>query len=353
VFCLRIQNHGTGGEPVRQETIRRLTSIGLLALLFLIFGLTNDKFFTAPNILTLLRECAVTGIMAVGVTMVIITAGIDLSAGGMVGFISMFCMNLLYYLKLPAELVILAALGMGVLCGLLNGALVSFLRLPDFIATLSTQFLFRGLTYMLAVRNDFGMIINQRITNPGILILGGSINGVYIVTIAFLCIAAAGQFILKGTRLGTYTYAIGANRRSAELSGISFIKIKLSVFGITGLLCGLASLFLMARIGSVIPDTGMGLEFDVIAAVVMGGCAFSGGRGDAVGTVIGAVFMTALINGIYKYNLPTAAQLIIKGLVIVLMVIFDSLYNRYMHNRALHSGSRAGLVENGVSAKEG
>jgi ribose transport system permease protein len=325
-----------------------LASIGLLALLFLIFGLTNDKFFTAPNILTLLRECAVTGIMAVGVTMVIITAGIDLSVGGMVGFVSMFCMNLLYHLKLPAELVILAALAAGTLCGLLNGALVSFLRLPDFIATLSTQFLFRGLTYMLAIRNDFGMIVNQRITSHGILILGGSVNGVYIVTIAFFVIAGIGQFILKGTRLGTYAYAVGANRRSAELSGISPVKIKLSVFGITGLLCGAASLFLMARIGSVVPDTGMALEFDVIAAVVMGGCAFSGGRGDAVGTVIGAVFMTALINGIYKYNLPTAAQLIIKGLVIVLMVIFDSLYNYYMHKRAL----RTGPAEDGGKAKE-
>ncbi|MDR1862305.1 MAG: ABC transporter permease, partial [Treponema sp.] len=285
--------------------------------------------------------------------MVIITAGIDLSAGGMVGFVSMLCMNLLYYLKLPAELVILTALAAGTLCGLLNGALVSFFRLPDFIATLSTQFLFRGLTYMLAIRNDFGMIINQRITNPGILILGGSINGVYIATIAFFVIAAMGQFVLKGTRLGTYTYAVGANRRSAELSGISPVKIKLSVFGIAGLLCGLAALFLMARIGSVVPDTGMGLEFDVIAAVVMGGCAFSGGRGDAVGTVIGAVFMTALINGIYKYNLPTAAQLIIKGLVIVLMVIFDSLYNRYMHKRALRSASGPRTAEAVKSVKEG
>jgi len=250
-------------------------------------------------------------------------------------------MNLLYYAKLPAGFVILTAMVVGTLCGMLNGALVGFLRLPDFIATLSAQFLFRGLTYMLAIRNDFGMIINQRITDPGILILGGSINGLYIVTIAFFAIAAMGQFVLKGTRLGTYTYAIGANRRSAELSGISPARIKLSVFGITGLLCGVASIFLMARVGSVVPDTGMGLEFDVIAAVVMGGCAFSGGRGDAVGTVIGAVFMATLINGIYKYNLPTAAQLMIKGGVIVIIVIFDALYANYMHKRALRAGGDA------------
>ena len=337
---------------MKQETIRRVTSVALLILLFLIFGLTNEKFFTAANIFTLLRECAVVGIMAVGVTLVIITAGIDLSVGGMVGFVSMLCMNLLFYAKLPAGLVVVTALAVGSLCGLLNGALVSFFRLPDFIATLSTQFLFRGLTYMLAIRNEFGMIINQRITDRGILIMGGSINGIYIVTIAFLIIATIGQFILKGTKLGTYTYAIGANRRSAELSGISFTKIKLSVFGITGLLCGLASIFLMARVGSVVPDTGMGLEFDVIAAIVMGGCAFSGGRGDTFGTVIGAIFMTALLNGIYKYNLPTAVQLMIKGGVIVLIVILDSLYAGYMHKRTLRaSGDSIEQPDFAVKAK--
>ena len=324
---------------MRQETIRRLTSLGFLALLFLIFALTNEKFFTPTNIFTLLRECAVIGIMAVGVTMVIITGGIDLSVGGMAGFVSMLCMNLLYYIKLPSGLVILTAVVLGSFCGILNGAIVGFLRLPDFIATLSTQFLFRSLTYMLAIRNDYGMIINQRITDPGILVLSGSINGFYIVTMAFLIIAAVGQFVLKGTRLGTYTYAVGANRRSAELSGISVAKIKISVFGITGLLCGLASVFLMARVGSVVPDTGMGLEFDVIAAAVMGGCVFSGGRGDTIGTVIGAIFMTALINGIYKYNLPTAAQLMIKGGVIVLIVIFDSLYLGYMQKLTMRAGS--------------
>ena len=318
---------------MRQETVRRLTSLGLLAILFLFFGLTSDNFFTAANIFTLLRECAVVGIMAVGVTMVIITAGIDLSVGGMVGFISMLCMNLLFYLRMPVGLVVLTAMMVGTLCGLLNGSLVGFLRLPDFIATLSTQFIFRGLTYILAIRNDFGMIVNQRITDPGILILGGSINGVFLVTIVFFIVAAIGQFVLKGTKLGTYTYAIGANRRSAELSGISHTRIKLSVFGITGMLCGLASIFLMARVGSVVPDTGMWLEFDVIAAVVMGGCAFSGGRGDTFGTVIGAIFMATLINGILKYNLPTAAQLMIKGGVIVLIVVFDSLYASYMNKR--------------------
>lgn len=323
---------------MRQETMRRLVSIGLLAVLVIFFGATNEFFFTGSNIFTLLREASLTGIIAIGVSMVIITAGIDLSTGAMVGFISMLCANLLYYTELPAIAIIILAIVMGTLCGYLNGVLVTVLRLPDFIATLSTQFLFRGLALVFAIRTPTGMISNKVIDNYSILVFGGSINGVYLVTIAFFVMAIVGQIILKKTSLGTHTYAIGANRKSAELSGINWGRIKRSVFTITGFCCGVASLFLMGKMRSVTPDTGTGLEFDVIAAVVVGGCAFSGGRGDIVGTVIGALFMNVLTNGIYKYNLPTATQLIIKGAVIVVMIIFDSIYNKYMEQRVTKSG---------------
>lgn len=323
---------------MRQETIRRLVSVGLLAALVLFFGLTSEYFFTASNIFTLLRECSTTGIIAIGVSMVIITAGIDLSTGAMVGFISMLCANLLYYTSIPASVIIVLALVVGTLCGYLNGVLVTLLRLPDFIATLSTQFLFRGLALIFAIRTATGMISNKVIDNPTILLLGGSINGIYLVTMAFAVMAVIGQFLLKRTKLGTYTYAIGANRKSAELSGVNYGRIKRSVFTITGFCCGVAALFLMGKMRSVTPDTGIGLEFDVIAAVVVGGCAFSGGRGDIFGTVIGALFMNVLTNGIYKYNLPTATQLIIKGSVIVAMIIFDSVYNRYMERKITQSG---------------
>lgn len=323
---------------MRQETIRRLVSVGLLGVLILFFGLTSEYFFTPSNIFTLLRECSTTGIVAIGVSMVIITAGIDLSTGAMVGFISMLCANLLYYTNIPAGVIIVLALVVGTLCGYLNGVLVTVLRLPDFIATLSTQFLFRGLALIFAIRTATGMISNKVIANRTILLLGGSIGGVYLVTIAFVLLAVVGQFILKRTKLGTYTYAVGANKKSAELSGVKSGQIKRAVFAITGLCCGIAALFLMGKMRSVTPDTGIGLEFDVIAAVVVGGIAFSGGRGDIFGTVIGTLFMNVLTNGIYKYNLPTAAQLIIKGGVIVAMIVFDSVYNSYMERKIQKSG---------------
>ena len=322
-----------GGTTMRQESIRRLISVGLLSVLILIFGLTSEYFFTTNNIFTLLRECSTIGIIAVGVSMVIITAGIDLSTGALVGFSAMLCANLLYYTNLPSGDINLNAIVVGALGGYLNGVLVTVLRIPDFIATLSTQFLFRGLALIFAIRTATGMISNKVIDNRTFLLLGGSINGVYLVTIAFFVIAIAGQLILKRTKLGVYTYAVGANCKSAELSGINFGRIKRTVFTLTGLCCSISAIFLMGKIRSATPETGIGLEFDVIAAVVVGGCAFSGGRGDVFGTVIGTLFMMVLTNGIYKYNLPTAVQLIIKGAVIVAMIIFDSVYNKYMEEK--------------------
>lgn len=317
---------------MRQENMRRLISVASLVIIMLVFGLTSESFFTADNLLNILRECAVTGIIAIGVTFVIITAGIDLSTGAAVGFAGMLCANLLYNYQLSAGLIMLISILTGLVCGALNGFIVTKLRVPEFIATLSTQYLFRSMVFVFAIRES-GVISNKRIQNQGILIMGGSINGIYLVTIAFVILAVVGQIILKKTKFGTYVYATGANRKSAELSGINTDKIRWCVFIITGFLCGVAAIFQIGRVGSVTTDLGTGLEFDIIAAVVIGGCAFAGGRGDVFGSAVGAVFMAVLQNGILKYNLPTAAQLVVKGIVIVVMIIFDAVYNDFMQKR--------------------
>ena len=317
---------------MRQENMRRLISVASLVIIVLIFGFTSDAFFTAGNILSILRECGVVGIIAIGVTFVIITAGIDLSTGAVIGFAGMLCANLLYNYQLPAGLIMVISILTGLVCGVLNGFIVTKLRVPEFIATLSTQYLFRSMVFVFAIRES-GVISNKKIEDPGILIMGGSIGGIYLVTIAFVILAVIGQIVLKKTKFGTYVYATGANLKSAQLSGINTDKIRWMVFIITGFLCGIAAIFQIGRIGSVTTDLGTGMEFDIIAAVVIGGCALSGGRGDIFGSAIGAVFMAVLQNGILKYNLPTAAQLIVKGLVIVAMIIFDAVYNDIMQKR--------------------
>ena len=317
---------------LRQESMRRLISVILLAVMMLVFGLTNNAFFAGSNLLKILREASLSGMIAVGVTFVIITAGIDLSTGAIVGLCGMLCANLLYNYNLPWQQIFLISIVTGTLCGTLKGFSVTKLRVPEFIATLSAQYLYRSLVFVFAIREG-GVISNKKIESYPVLILGGSINGFYLVSMVFILFAVIGQILLKSTRFGTYVYATGANRKSAELSGINVAWVRWRVFIITGFLCGVAALFQMGRIGSVTTDMGTGLEFDVIAAVVVGGCAFSGGRGDVFGSVIGAIFMAVLQNGILKYNFPTAVQLIMKGVVIVIMVIFDSVYNSFIQKR--------------------
>lgn len=319
---------------MRQENMRRLISIMCVVVMILIFGLTNHDFFSVGNMLNILRECGVVGIIAVGVALVIITAGIDLSTGAMIGLCGMFSNYLMYNFGVPAPVIIIVSILLGLICGAVNGFIVTKLRVPEFIGTLSTQYLFRSLVFVFAIR-EAGVISNKKITDMGILILGGSINGFYLVTIVFIAAVVLGQILLKKTKFGTYIYATGANRKSAELSGIPTEKVRMGVYMITGFLVGLATLFSIGRIGSVTTDLGTGLEFDVISAVVIGGCAFSGGRGDVVGAAIGAVFMAVLQNGILKYNLPTATQLIVKGVVIVIMIVFDSAYNQMMQKRIM------------------
>ena len=317
---------------MRQEQMRRFISIASLIIIMLVFGLTSNSFFTQENLLSILRECSVNGIIAIGVTYVIITAGIDLSTGAIVGVTGMLCANLLYNYDMSAGMVVLISIVAGLVCGLLNGFIITRLRVPEFIGTLSTQYLFRSMVFVFAIR-EAGVITNKKISNPGILIWGGSIDGIYLVTIAFIVLAVVGQIVLKKTKFGTYIYATGANRKSAELSGIDTNKVRMAVYIITGTLCGLAAVFQIGRVGSVTTDLGTGMEFEIIAAVVIGGCAFSGGRGDVFGSAIGAIFMAVLQNGILKYNLPTAAQLIVKGVVIVIMIVFDAVYNKMMQGK--------------------
>ena len=341
---------------MRQENVRRIISIAAVVVMVIIFSATTGGAYLSPsNLLNIFRECGVIGIISAGVAMVIITAGIDLSTGALVGFCGMFSNYLLYVFGLPGIVIIPVSLLLGALCGALNGFIVTKLRVPEFVGTLSTQYLFRSMVFVFAIREQ-GVIVNKRIKDDLITGMGEGIGGVYFVSIAFVVVVIIGQIILKKTRFGTYIYATGANRKSAELSGVPVEKIRFAVHTITGLLCGFACLFSMGRIGSVTTDFGTGLEFSIISAVVIGGCAFSGGRGDCVGAAIGTLFMACLQNGILKYNIPPALQLVIRGTVIVVMIIFDSVYNKHLQKNVIRRAREredkmmTGVTGNGSAA---
>ncbi len=334
---------------MRQETLRRLISFSLLVLLLLIFGLTSERFFTPVNIYNMLRECSLVGILAIGVTLIIITGGNDLSCGALMGLNCMVIANLLYYTELNLAWILLITLLVAVAGGLFNGFIVSVLRIPDFIATLSSKFVFIGLMYVLAIHDQYGGLTTVSIQNPVIKWFGGKISegpltGLYYCTIAFFVLALLVQFILKRTRLGTHLYAIGANRNSAEISGISFTKTKMFAFLIAGFCSFVASLFFIGKTRTAEAGGGVGYEFKAISATVIGGAAFSGGRGDIVGTVIGVLFMRVLENGILKFGFPTETQQLLTGIVIVLMLIFDAFYNEFMTERSRRHSALAATM---------
>lgn len=168
----------------------------------------------------------------------------------------------------------------------------------------------------------------------GFTFLGEGVNGIYYVVIAMVLLSLLGQFILKKTRFGTNLYAVGSNFKAAQLSGINTDRTRIGAFVVTGLLAAVGGIFSVARLQSTTVLLGSSFNFDPIAAAVIGGCALDGGDGDIIGTFLGAIFMAALDNGILKLQLNTAYQYVIKGIIIILVVIFDAWYRGFMQNRA-------------------
>ena len=314
---------------MNKNTIRKLVSAGLLLVLIIVFTISSDYFLTLGNFMEIFRDASVAGIIGIGVTMVILTAGIDLSTGSIKALVGMTMANIYRYTLLPIWAMILAGVLVGTLAGLFNGFIVTKFSLPEFIATLSTMSIYRALTYIISIKQN-GLITSQALKARSFIALGRSVGGVYYVIIVFVLLAVLGQIILKYTGYGTNLYAVGSNIKAAQLSGINTGRTRLLAYVITGLCSGIAAVFMTARLQSTTALLGEGMEFNVIAAVVVGGCSLAGGRGDIIGTLIGAVFMATLDNGIYKFRINTAYQLIIKGIIIICVVVFDSWYNNFM-----------------------
>ncbi|OYO42993.1 monosaccharide ABC transporter membrane protein (CUT2 family) [Lachnotalea glycerini] len=314
---------------MKQSNIRRLISLGLLLVLMIAFSISSTYFLTAANLLEIFRDASVVGIIGIGVTMVIITGGIDLSTGSIMALVGMTIANVYRYTLLPIWIMILIGILVGVLAGLFNGFIITRLHLPEFIATLSTMSIYRAITYLISIKEN-GVIKSQALKSYSYIILGKSVGNIYYVILAFIILAVIGQIILKYTRYGTTLYAVGSNMKAAQLSKINTERTRTIAYVITGACAAVGAVFTTARMQSTTALLGQGMEFEVIAAVVVGGCSLAGGRGDIIGTFIGALFMATLDNGIYKFQINTAYQLIIKGIIIICIVVFDSWYNKYM-----------------------
>jgi len=328
---------------MKQATLRRLISLGmLLALIILFTVLSGTKFLSWTNFVEIFRDASVVAIIGVGVTMVIITSGIDLSTGSTMALVGMVIANIYRYTLWPIPIMILCGIAVGIICGIINGLIVAKLNIPEFIGTLATMSIYRALTYVIAIKDANGVIMSQPLTYSTYVYWSWAFGPLYIVTIAMICFIVVGQIILKKTRFGTNLYAVGANKKAAQLSGIDVAKTRIIAYAITGFCVAIGAVFTTARLQSTTALLGSGFEFDPIAAAVVGGVSLAGGSGDVVGTVIGAIFMATLSNGVLKLNMNTAFQYIIKGVIIIAVVMFDSAYKARMDRIAKERGAKDG-----------
>jgi len=335
---------------VSVSAIRRLILIGLLLLISALLSLATPTFLTLDNIMTLLQEASLTGIIAIGFTLVLITAGIDMSIGAVVAITSMVCINFISYTQLPAYIYIPIALAGGCLIGWVNGFFITYFKLPEFIVTLATRGILAGLALIAAVKDEQGFVKNVFIQDEVFLSFGETVGPVYIVTVVFVLLAIVTQFFMKRTRAGTNIYAAGANPTASRLSGIHVERTLIGVYMFSGFCAALSSIFLSARMMTAMPEFGIGNELDVIASVVIGGTPFTGGVGDIWGTLIGTLFIALVKNGILKLGLSPYIQPIVIGGIIIVTVVMDVWYKSYAEKKATQAARRKAMQRQGGEA---
>jgi ribose transport system permease protein len=294
----------------------------VLVLICVLFAVLTPNFLTENNIVNVVRQASINMVLAAGMTFVILTGGIDLAVGSVLGFTAVIAVvvSLIPGLDWAA---VPAALLAGLVVGVLTGMMVAYIGLPPFIVTLGTYTAIRGAAYLAAGGTT---VINSKI---GFAWIGNGYVGPvpWLVVIALLTIAVS-AFILHGTVLGVHVYAVGGNPQAARLTGIPVSLVLIFVYGVSGLLSGLGGAMSASRLYSAQGQLGIGYELDAIAAVILGGTSFSGGIGTVFGTLIGALIIAVLNNGLTLMNVSFYWQLVIKGAVIILAVTLDKLRTR-------------------------
>jgi ribose transport system permease protein len=316
-----------GFTTLIKRQLQQSLAFASLVVIFVFFAFSNPAFATLSNINGILLSTAVIGLLAVGTTFVIITAGIDLSIGTGVTLTSVLTAYAMKNLGFPVWLGILVGVGTGALIGLINGLNITFLQLPPFIATLAMMLIAKGLALVIS---GTAPIYVSGIGNFEAVALGSIIprwNTPNAVVILFVS-AIIASFVLNRTILGRYTFSIGSNEEATAISGINVRKWKIIVYVVGGIFIGMAGVVLTSRLGSAQPALGQGYELEAIAAVIIGGTSLFGGRGSILGTVIGALILSVLINGLRIMSIQQEWQPVVVGLVIVFAVYTDSLRRR-------------------------
>jgi len=297
----------------------------VLVVLVITFAIANDRFLSSTNLFTVARQVSMYGIAAVGMTFVILIGGIDLAAGSVITIVNVVCAYLMVKMGFSMVTAIICSLCMAALIGLMNGFMVAQMRMPAIIATFATQIIFEGAAYLLSGGTPiYGFDTRFKIIGQGYV--GPVPVPVIIMLVCFLL----GAFILNKSYFGRYFYAVGGNEEASKLSGINVKAIKMLIYSLSGLFAGLAGIVMLSRTNSAQPTAGKGFEFDVITCVVLGGVSVSGGYGKISNVVAGVMIIGVLTNGMVLMNVSTYMQMLVKGIVLVLAVGFDSYQNKQL-----------------------
>jgi len=289
--------------------------LGVVAAL----SVSSPAFLTPTNLLNIVRQSSIHGIMAVGMTLVILTSGIDLSVGSALALTGVLAASL-EHRGWPVPLVVAAALLIGSLLGLANGLVITKGRVPPFVVTLGTMSIFRGAAHLFTGAQPISGF------SPAFRSLGaGTVLRIPVPIILFVLSVVAAAALLRRTRWGRYLYAVGGNLQAARLSGIPVERCTTAAYVLCGLTAAAGAVVLTARLGAAESIAGTGYELDVIASVVIGGTSLAGGRGGVWGTLLGALLIGTINNGMNLLQIPADFQLVVKGAVIIAAVLLDRL----------------------------
>ncbi|GAB6007397.1 ABC transporter permease [Geobacillus subterraneus] len=312
---------------INSQTLQQLLAFASLIILILFFSISSNNFLQFSNIIGILLATAVTGVLALGSTFVIITGGIDLSVGTVMTLCSVMTGVFITFWGLPMPLGVLGGIITGALCGFLSGLAITKMKVPPFIATLAMMMIAKGLALVISGTKPIYFNNAPRFTD---ISLGSMIPGVEIpnAVLIFFGMAVLAAIILNKTIIGRYNFSIGSNEEATRLSGVNVDFWKVVIYTITGIFVGVAGILMAARLNSAQPALGLGYELEAIAAVVIGGTSLSGGKGTVLGTVIGALIMSVLTNGLRILSVPQEWQTVVVGIVIILAVYVDTMRRR-------------------------
>jgi ribose/xylose/arabinose/galactoside ABC-type transport system permease subunit len=303
----------------KDVTMTVILALVVIALVVIANPLTNNVFFTANNLTNLMRQMTTTGLLSLGMLFVILTGGIDLSVGSVVAFSAIFAAGSSVHWGLPVWLSFLLGIAAGAGWGLISGSLVAWFNLAPFVVTLAMMTTIRGLTYV------YSEIAISASSVPSFTALGSAVAfGIPISTMIMVIFFALGAVFLNRTPLGRSTIAIGGNRETVRLAGISVARGIITAYVISGICAGTGGVLLASRLGNIQPSLGNGFELDAIAASVIGGANLAGGKGTVQGTVIGVLILAVMNNLLSLRNVESYWQSVLKGVIIIAVVLLHS-----------------------------